>query len=369
MQRLPASVLVVMVFVTFLSQGVLAATPASSPLKVAVLVSEPFVIRSDSGFTGYAIELWEHVAAQLGLNYQYEEVADIPSLLNRLTAGDVDVALTELTVTSERMKLMDFTQPWFDSGLRIMVHHQNLKGFSGFVETLKETGHLPIIMLLLCLIVLMTLCLTWVDRKFDPEFPSRWSSGLAESFYHVMSLVTSGSTSHKPMFGSLGRVLAAIWLVVGVGIVTYITSTVTAVMTTNTLEDRFFKAQASKVKGLDDLKGSSVGVLTGSVAAIPLREKGIAVREFDTVNGLMEAVSQGTVDALLADEPSLNYYLMHHSDLQVAPVGPLVRHEKYAYALKLQSALRVPLSKEVVAAAEAGVLKELTLKYFGAQAK
>ena len=369
MQHAPVTALILVVVLALISHEVLASPQNPKHLKVAVLVSEPFVIKDHSGYTGLAIELWEHVAGQLGITYEYEQVNDIPSLLNKITVGDADVALTELTVTSDRMRYMDFTQPWFDSGLRIMVHHQNLRGFSGFIQTLQESGHMTTIMLLFAVIIFMTLFLTWIDRRFDPEFPARWSSGIAESFYHVMSLVTSGSTNHKPMFGSFGRVIAAMWLVVGAGIVTYVTSTVTAVITTNTLEERFFRQQSSKIQGLDGLKGSSVGVLTGSVAAIPLRERDINVMEFDSIERLINAVSEGKIDALLADEPSLDYYLLHHPNLAVSPVGPLVRHEKYAYALKLQSVLRVPLSKEVVAASESGFLKELKQKYFGSQSK
>jgi ABC-type amino acid transport substrate-binding protein len=364
MQRQLIFTLTLIVLLTSFAGASPAITEPPKPLKVAVLVTEPFVVRTEMGYTGFAIELWETVARQLGLNYQYQEVADIPELLTKLTRGDADVAVADLAVTSERMKIIDFTQPWFDSGLKIMLYHEDLKGLAGFMRTLRDSGHLFIIGSIVLIIVLMTIALTWVDRRYDPEFPTKWSSGLAESFYHVMSLLTSGSTGHKAMFGSAGRVLAAIWLVIGVGIVTYITSTVTAIMTTNALEDRLFQSEVTKVRGVEDLKGKTVGVIVGSVAETPLKAHSVAMRKFEGIDSLMDGLNSNAVDAVLAGEASLNYFLLKHPNSNAVNAGTLVRNEKLAFALRLQSPLRVPLSKEVVAASESGFLKELHQRYF-----
>jgi ABC-type amino acid transport substrate-binding protein len=122
--------------------------------------------------------------------------------------------------------------------------------------------------------------------------------------------------------------------------------------------------EASKIKGIDDLKGKTVGILKGSVAGKPLHDRQIKIREFEGIPELMRALSQEAIDALLADEPSIKYYLLHHPDLNVAPVGPLVRYEKYAFAVRRNSPLRIPLSKEVVSAAEGGFLKQWHDHYF-----
>jgi len=79
--------------------------------------------------------------------------------------------------------------------------------------------------------------LTFFDRRFDKSFPESWREGIAESFYTVMSVATSGKPAKRSnLFGWVGRIWQGLWLVCGVAVVAYVTSSVTSVMTT--LSDR-----------------------------------------------------------------------------------------------------------------------------------
>src|SRR5690606_3374642 len=117
-------------------------------------------------------------------------------------SSEIDVAVTNLTITRARAEIISFTQPWYDAGLRIMVPDRGgTNGFWDVIEGLRDAGHLRAYAWLLFVIVLATIGFTIFDRKFDPDFPKRWREGVAESFYHVMSIATSGRTSRKNLFG------------------------------------------------------------------------------------------------------------------------------------------------------------------------
>jgi hypothetical protein len=169
-------------------------------------------------------------------------------LLASISSGKPDVAVKELTINGERMERMDFSQPWFDAGLQIMVHKPPVVSLVYFVHQLYENGSLKSNFWIAISLIIASVFLTILDRRLDPEFPADWSKGIAESFYHVVSILMTGTTDHKPMFGIYGRILAALWLVMGVGFVAYVTSSITSVMTINSMERRLWQADKAKIE-------------------------------------------------------------------------------------------------------------------------
>ena len=201
-------------------------------VKVGLYLSPPFVMEENGRYTGMAIELWETIASDLDLRSEYEVLPTIRELVEATSAGDLDVAVTNLTITQSRAERIDFTHPWYDAGLRIMINEDRGTGFWDVVTGLRESGHLRAYAWLAFVIVAATVLMTLFDRRFDKDFPQRWRDGISESFFSVMSIATSGRAARRNLFGWVGRIWQALWLVCGVAVLAYITSTVTSVMTT-----------------------------------------------------------------------------------------------------------------------------------------
>ena len=96
---------------------------ANEELVVGVHAFTPLVMAtSDGAYTGLAIELWEAIAEKTGLTFRYQDIPDFKDLFPSVQAGTFDVVVGGLTITGEREDAYtDFTQPYFNSGLRIMV--------------------------------------------------------------------------------------------------------------------------------------------------------------------------------------------------------------------------------------------------------
>ena len=79
-------------------------------------------MKADDGtWAGVSIELWRRVADAAGLRYRFAEEANVPDLLTGVEEGRFDVAVGALTVTGPRLRMMDFTQPFYTTGLGIAV--------------------------------------------------------------------------------------------------------------------------------------------------------------------------------------------------------------------------------------------------------
>jgi ABC-type amino acid transport substrate-binding protein len=332
-------------------------TPARA-INVGVYVSPPFVVAHNNNYDGMAIDLWEVVAGNLDLATRYVAFPTFRELVDATRTGEIDAAVTNLTITHDRAETISFTQPWYDAGLRILVPDEGSTGFWSVVSGLNDAGHLRAYGWLLAVIVAATIGFTLFDRKFDPNFPKRWREGIAESFHHVISIATAGKAgARKNLFGWIGRLWQAIWLVVGVGVIAYVTSSVTSVMTAVTIE--------RGIHSLTDLPGKTVGVFTGSVAEDHVTELGIASRSYPDIDAAAGAMKAGNIDAIVGDAPILEHFAHNKPQENVAVVGSIFHPDKYGFAFPHDSDLTRPVTLQLLELIEDGTVEKLRSEYFG----
>lgn len=327
-------------------------------LKAGFYISPPFAMQEKDKVTGMAIVLWETLAEGLNLRTEYIEYDTLRDLVKATTNGEVDVAVTNLTISKERAKLIDFTHPWFDAGLRVMINEEPNTGFAQVFKGLQSSGHLRAYLWIAGIILLSTILLTVFDRHFDSSFSRSWREGFAESFYTVMSVTTSGRPpSRKNLFGWLGRIWQGLWLVCGIAVLAYVTSSVTSVMTTLSLTNH--------VNSVSDLAGSRVGVRTGSIAEEYAQKNNLDAQSYPHLDEAIKALQSGKILAIIGDSPVLEYYAYANPSSSVRVVGPIFEPDKYGFGLSHGSTLTRSLTVELIGAHESGVIQDIRKQYFG----
>lgn len=333
-------------------------TPVTAQkVTVGVYISPPFIMKQGNDYTGMAIDLWHTLAYQAGLVYEFREFSSNTALLDALEARQIDVAVNNLSITEERARKFDFTFPWYDAGLRILVNNATRGSAESIFNGLFRSGYIVSYLWITAIILFSTLMLTLLDRKYDRDFPPQWGTGLSESFYHVISVIATGKTSHKPLFGAFGRLFSAVWMLCGVAVIAYITSSVTSIMTTEQLKNQ--------VSGLRDLSGKIVGVREGSLAEAYLKEQGFQTAVFNHLKDAIPSLTEGKIVAVVADAPVLEYYVNSTPGNQTRVVGNLFHPDKYAFALPQGSPLTKTLSLSIIRNIEQGNLTLLRERYFG----
>ena len=111
----------------FLFMSMFAAPLHAKKLTVAVDTAfVPFEFRdSDTGeYVGFDIDLWDALAERIGVDYELQPM-DFSGIVPALQTGSVDAALAGITITAAREKVVDFSHPYYDSGLSILVMKDN----------------------------------------------------------------------------------------------------------------------------------------------------------------------------------------------------------------------------------------------------
>lgn len=84
----------------------------------------PFEFKQDGKYTGFDIDLWDAVAQQAGLSYELRPM-DFNGIIPGLQTRNLDVALAGITIRDDRKKVIDFSDPYYESGLAVLVGTNN----------------------------------------------------------------------------------------------------------------------------------------------------------------------------------------------------------------------------------------------------
>ena len=85
----------------------------SQNLTISSVNREPFAMTNDGQPTGFSIELWELLSADLGYNTTFVWADSFTDMLDSVKADEVDGAIANISITAAREKDLDFTQPIF----------------------------------------------------------------------------------------------------------------------------------------------------------------------------------------------------------------------------------------------------------------
>lgn len=337
--------------------ALMAANAQNESLKVGVVPSPPFTMQQDGIWAGHTIELWEKITEVNKWSFHYVAYPSVEAALAAVTKGDCDVVVGDTSITSQRMTQMDFSQPFFRSGLQIMVVQDRPHTFGRLFGEIFELGHLRILWIAAGVVVIFTLVVTIFERRHNPDFPKAWHDGIAEAFYNVISLTLTGKSVYKGFPGVLGRLVMVVWMLLGLFVVAFVTSSITTTMTIEQLQGH--------INGPQDLPGKTVAVLSGTTGVDYARNHGIQYLAYDSMDAAVNALTRQEVAAIVSDAPILQYYDYQHPKLPITEVGPIFDPHNFGFALPKDSPLRLPMNEALLSILESGYLQQLGKCYFG----
>ncbi|MBB3230634.1 transporter substrate-binding domain-containing protein [Halomonas stenophila] len=70
---------------------------------------------------GFDMDIIAEVAERAGFDYNLRTM-DFNGIIPAVQTGNVDIAIAGITITDERAEIVDYSDPYYDSGLRILVN-------------------------------------------------------------------------------------------------------------------------------------------------------------------------------------------------------------------------------------------------------
>jgi polar amino acid transport system substrate-binding protein len=332
-------------------------------LIVGVAVNPPFVIhKPDRSWTGISVELWQEVASEVGLKYEFRET-DFNGQFEGLTQGWLDAAVGPLTITAEREQVCDFTHAYFVSSLGVAVLKSSLAGnqklifspaFLRFVWSVSK-----VVLVLLAVLIGVTILIWICERKANPtQFSGQGHPvrGLGASLW--WAAVTMASVGYGDLVPRtvVGRIIAVIWMFVSLVLVSVFTASMASTLTAERLS-------GISIRGIEDLRDLKVGAVEHTSGASLLEANHIPFTKI-SFGELVNSVSEGKVQAAVSDEPLLRYIARNHPDVAVFSLN--LSSELYGFALREGSQLRESINRVLLQKIHESAWTDLLAKYYPA---
>jgi len=333
-----------------------AATPAALPtdeIPVAIRPGEPFVIEQDQEISGFSIDLWHAIATELGLRSRFVMYRTVPDQLGSVAKGEATLAISTISITSEREKTFEFSQPMFRSGLAIMVPNGggelDLLGQFLTLDMLKGVG-------IFFLILIIPTHLIWLlARGTDQGLPISRSyfPGIFEAVFWCME--SMGGAAQEFPRRIVARIVAVVWIYAGLVFVTIFTAYATTSLTMQVMK--------GNINGPNDLAGKRVAVVLGSTSARYSEKLQARMVNFPNFKAAAEAMLAGQADAVVYDAPMILYYTKNHANARIA--GATFHSENYGILFPPNSQLRRRVNAALLKLSETGAYESLYKKWFG----
>ncbi|KAF0894507.1 hypothetical protein E2562_039433 [Oryza meyeriana var. granulata] len=325
---------------------------------------------TDFGSGSYATVFRDEVRMYVGLDRQtilsirmlkLDICMENPSyteLINKILTDDFDAVIGDVTIVTNRTKVVDFTQPYVESGLVVLtsVKRQSSNGWA-FLQpfTIKMWVVTGLFFLIIGTVIWM------LEHRINDDFRGPPAKQLITVFWFSFS--TLFFAHREDTRSTLGRFVIIIWLFVVLIIQSSYTASLTSILTVQQL--------TSPITGIDSLIASDdpIGFQVGSFAENYLvHELGVAHSRLKALGSPEEykralelGPIKGGVAAIVDERPYIELFL--YQNPKFAVVGSEFTKSGWGFAFPRDSPLSVDLSTAILELSENGDLQRIHDKW------
>ncbi|MCI2399875.1 transporter substrate-binding domain-containing protein [Aliiroseovarius subalbicans] len=333
------------------------ALPASAQdLRVATVTRAPFSLEQDGVQTGFSLDLWAALMEDMSRGSEVVRVQDFREMLSLVETGQVDAAVANISITADRERVLDFSQPIFEGGLQIMVPAGGSSG-SPLLRVLLNSDLLIAILVAFAVLLGVGMMMWRFERRSQEYFDLEARDAMFPAFWWALNLVVNGGFEERVPRSLMGRLFGVVLVVSSLFIVSIFVANITAALTVNAIQ--------GSVNSINDLYGKRVGTTSGSTAAAYLDRRDLRHEGFADLDALLDAFEAGNLDAVVFDAPILAFYVNTDGQGIAELVGSVFLRENYGIALATGSDLAEPLNQSLLRLREDGTYDALRQKWFG----
>ncbi|CAK9800338.1 Glutamate receptor ionotropic, kainate 2 [Anthophora plagiata] len=365
---------------------------------ILIAISHPYGMLKESAdmmtgndrYEGFGIDIIVELSKMLGFNYTFEVQGDNvygsyskklkrwTGMLGKIIAGEADLAITDLTITSTREGAVDFTMPFMNLGISILYRKPTktppslfsfLSPFSAGVWWYLIGAY---IFVSVVLFMIGRMCPAEWNNPYpcieEPEVLENQFTFKNSLWFTIGSIMQQGSEIAP--IGLSTRMMAASWWFFCLIMVSSYTANLAAFLTVETLVSPF-----SNVEELAKKKTIKYGAKTGGSTLMFFKDSNYTTYKemYDYMMENAEEVLPPDNDAGLKKVLWEDYaFLMESSSIEyiterycnVTQIGGLLDAKGYGIAMKKFSPYRHALNTAVLKLQQSGLITELKKKWW-----
>ncbi|KAH7544165.1 hypothetical protein JRO89_XS15G0120300 [Xanthoceras sorbifolium] len=267
------------------------------------------------------------------LNSSGENIGNYNELIYQIYLQNYDGAVGDITITANRTLYVDFTLPYSDLGVGMIVPKETTNNLWIFLEPLKADLWLSSAGLFV-----MTGFVVWlIERPINNEFQGSISQQIGTIFWFSFSTLTF--THKERLLSNLSRFVVTIWVFVVLILTSSYTATLTSMIT----------VQHIKLNSKENYIGYHEDSFTKGVIS-NLNFKNSYLQPFSSPKEYADALSRGSkkggVSAIIDEIPYIKIFLAKYS-ADYSMVGSMSTTNGFAFAFRKGSPLALDMSRVI----------------------
>ncbi|XP_039445715.1 glutamate receptor ionotropic, kainate 2 isoform X2 [Culex pipiens pallens] len=355
-----------------------------------MLKDSPTKLTGNDRFEGFGVDLIHELSLMLGFNYTFvlqedgvygslnRETGKWNGMVNELLEWRADLAITDLTITSDRESAVDFTMPFMNLGISILFRKPTKEPPSlfSFMSPFSKQVWLYLggayMMVSMSLFILGRLSPKEWDNPYpcieEPEELENQFSFSNSMWFTIGALLQQGSEIAPK--SSSTRAVASIWWFFTLIMVSSYTANLAAFLTVEQVHSPISNAEdlaaaGGTVKYGAKRDGSTISFFKDAEYKTYQRMYEYMMQNPELLTssnpeGLNRAKTENY--AFLMESSSIEYIVERECD--VTQIGGLLDDKGYGIAMRKNSPYRSALSEAVLRLQEQGVLTSLKRKWW-----
>ncbi|XP_058093299.1 glutamate receptor 3.4-like isoform X2 [Magnolia sinica] len=342
------------------------------PLRIAVpnrAIYKEFVTKDSGpdGVKGFCVDVFKAAVSllQYPVPHQFilfgdgKENPNYNDLVSRVADNKYDAAVGDISIVTNRTRIVDFTQPYIESGLVVVA---TVKKIDSNAWAFLKPFSLEMWLVTFAFFLFVGAVVWILEHRINTEFRGPPSQQLVTIFWFSFS--TMFFAHRENTMSTLGRAVLLIWLFVVLIINSSYTASLTSILTVQQL--------TSRVEGIDSLISSNepIGIQGGSFTKNYLIEElNVAESRIVTLKhpedyeiALLRGPKGGGVAAIVDELPYIELFLSN-TNCKFRVAGQEFTKSGWGFAFQRDSPLAVDLSTAILTLSESGELQRMRDKW------
>jgi len=287
-------------------------------IRIAVKEFPPLVM---AGTKGLCIDMAKVICERNGLVPEFVFYNNVPEFLAAVANNETNLGFSGISITADREKFVDFSQPFFDSGLIIAVHGNHAQKLVRFPTVVMRVIGFSLVIFLVGLSIVAHI-IWWLEKDDENSlaFSTKYKEGIVDAYWWAVVTMTTVGYGDKCPRKISGRLVAAVWMIIGIMWFAAFTATLSTVLTLNQL-------QPGNIRSIADLDQRRVALIEGTTTENYLRYYNIKMVLSGSLEEMITLLKNDQVDAVIYDAPPLQYRAKSDPEIQV--VGDLFAEQRY----------------------------------------
>ncbi len=309
--------------------------PSEEPIRVGVVLLPPFAMLDNGKPKGIAIDLWREIARRGDFQYKFVTFSEnAEKIVDLVSKNQVDIGIGPISITSNRIKKVDFTISYFNTRVNLIIKKQSIYLIYGILNFVRSFMYL-IAAIMMGFLIYVTLY--WVfERDKHEEFPKSYLRTVGHFFWSHMVV-------HKIYFIPQtwgGKMGSLIWAFFSMFFIASLLASLTSyffLVIQSTSEPPF--------KNPTELHSKVLTAVKGQYNYVVAQRWSSSVVPAPTFKDALDMIKTGKVFGVVAEHYPSKYVLDHDPELSDLHLANLILDRTpVAFAVRYGDPLRVKIN-------------------------